>query len=205
VLDVGCGTGGMLQMLREFGTVEGIDSSELALAIARAQLGSEVPLSLGQLPDGIPSGKSFDLITAFDVLEHIPDVAPAARAIRDALSPQGWLVCSVPAYQFLWSRHDELNHHCRRYTRQLLTEHLEQGGFRVDWSSHFNSLLFPPIAAVRLLRKVIPDRSDAPEMGEVNPLLNRALETLFGAERVLLRRAPLPVGVSILAFARPAP
>ena len=202
VLDVGCGTGGMLQMLRELGSVAGIDTSEAALRHARERLGPDVPLQLGALPDGLPPGQTFDLVTAFDVIEHIPDAPAALRAVRGALRPGGALAVTVPAYQFLWSRHDELNHHCRRYTAPLLRRHLEEGGFRMAWSSYFNTLLFPPIAAVRLLRKLIPERGEAGSDLEETPRpLNRVLEALFSSERLVVPRARLPFGVSLIALA----
>jgi len=206
VLDVGCGTGGMLVMLRELGSVSGIDTSEAALRHARERLGPAVPLSAGALPDGLPAGQSYDLVTAFDVIEHIPDAPAALRAIRGALRPGGALACTVPAYQFLWSRHDDLNHHQRRYTRALLARHLEEGGFRMAWSSYFNTLLFPPIAAVRLARKLVPERGEAAasDLKETPGPLNKVLEALFSAERLVVPRAPLPFGVSLIALAYPA-
>lgn len=208
ILDVGCGTGGMLQMLRDFGTVSGMDTSEQALASARQRLGPDVPLRQGQLPDGLPPGQTFDLVTAFDVIEHIPDAPAALAAIRGALAPGGALVVTVPAYQFLWSRHDELNHHCRRYTAPLLRRHLEAGGFKMAWHSYFNTLLFPPAAAVRLLQKVLPGRRGGGEGSSDLDLpprpINRLLEMLFAAERFVVPRARVPFGVSLVAVAHPA-
>lgn len=205
VLDVGCGTGGMLVMLRDFGEVEGIDASDDALAFARTRVGPDVPLSRGQLPDGIPEGKKWDLITAFDVIEHIDDPVTSLHAVRRALTPDGHLVVTVPAYQFLWSRHDELNHHRRRYTLPLLREHLEAGGFRVTWSSYFNSFLFPPIAAVRLSQKLMPSRDTGSDFTEAGPTVNRVLDFVFSSERFVVSRGRFPFGVSILAVARPNP
>jgi len=206
ILDVGCGTGGMLQMLRELGSVSGIDTSEVALSRARARLGPVVPLRRGQLPDGLPPGERFDLVTAFDVVEHIPDAPAALAAIRGALLEGGALVCTVPAYQLLWSRHDELNHHCRRYTAPLLRRHLEEGGFRMAWHSYFNTLLFPPIAAVRLARKLVPERGGeaGSDLEETPRALNRLLTALFSAERLVVPRISLPFGVSLVALAHPA-
>lgn len=201
ILDVGCGTGGMLRMLREFGTVEGMDASDEALSFARARAGPDVPLHRGELPGGLPPARRYDLITAFDVIEHIPDAVRALEALRAALAPGGTLVCTVPAYAFLWSKHDELNHHCRRYTRRLLSEHLGRAGFEVRWASYFNTLLFPPIALARLAQRALGRDEAGSDLAEAPPLTNRLLQTVFASERFVVPFAPLPFGVSILAFA----
>ncbi|MBI3183479.1 MAG: class I SAM-dependent methyltransferase [Myxococcales bacterium] len=201
ILDAGCGTGGMLSMLRELGEAEGLDSSQEALTLARQRLGPAVPLTLGQLPDGLPAGRNFELITAFDVLEHIPDAVGALAAIRGSLTVGGILACTVPTYQFLWSRHDEVNHHCRRYTARMLAEQLDAAGMRLTWYSYFNSLLFPPIAAVRLMQRLVLPANGGSDFNELPPALNQALTTIFSAERLILPHLRLPFGVSLLALA----
>jgi SAM-dependent methyltransferase len=201
VLDVGCGTGGMLPLLSELGSVEGLESSEQALALAREKLGDRAVLRRGELPSGIPAGQKYELITAFDVIEHIPDAVGALSAMREALVPGGELVCTVPAFQFLWSAHDELNHHVRRYDATLLGQHLEAAGLRLRYRSYFNSVLFPPAAAVRLARKLLPEKNPSADLEEAPPLVNRALEALFSLERHVVPRQPLPFGVSLIAVA----
>ncbi len=203
ILDVGCGTGGMLKMLSEFGEVEGLESSEEGLGYCRQRFPG-TPLHRGQLPDGIPSGAQYELITAFDVLEHIADVVGSLTRLREALSPEGCLVATVPAYRFLWSEHDVANHHQRRYTRRLLAQHLEQGGFQPTWISYFNSALFPPIAAARLGSRLIPWKANGEsDFGEAPAVINRLLQSVFSAERFLVPHWALPFGVSIIAVARP--
>jgi len=150
ILDVGCGTGAMLEMLQEFGKVEGLESSSAALQHCRNRLGSKVELHEGSLPGGLPEDRRYDVITAFDVLEHIQDSAAALSQVRQALAPTGYFVCTVPAHQFLWGPHDVINHHFRRYGRTQLVEELTLAGFRVRWISYFNSVLFAPIAFCRL-------------------------------------------------------
>src|SRR5690242_65421 len=134
ILDVGCGTGGNLPLLQRFGHVEGLEGSTDALALCRRRLGPDFPLHQG----------------------HIPDAVGALRGLRSALAPDGLLVLTVPAFGFLWSEHDEVHHHQRRYTVDMLTGQLSAAGLRPRWSSYFNSLLFPPIAAVRLLQRLVP-------------------------------------------------
>lgn len=204
ILDVGCGTGGNLAALRQFGQVEGLDHSEQALRYCRERLGPDFPLHQGALPEGLPPGP-FDVVTAFDVLEHLPDAVSALRAIRQVLEPDGTLVCAVPAFPFLWSAHDEVHHHQRRYTLSLLRQQLAEAGLRIRWSSYFNSLLFPPIAAVRLLQRLGPrPRSARSDVETGGPAwANRLLETVFSAERFVVPRFSLPAGVSLLALASP--
>jgi SAM-dependent methyltransferase len=205
ILDVGCGTGAMLPLLQEFGDVEGLECSSDALDYCRSRVGDAVPLHQGLLPDGIPAGHCYDLVTAFDVIEHIPDEVEALRAMRQALQPGGTLLCTVPAFMFLWGPHDDINHHYRRYTRALLVKQLSRAGFKVRRVSYFNTLLFPPIAGVRLARRVIPSRQNGGSDFSVGPpLANRVLTSLFAAERHVLPRAPLPFGVSLVAMARAA-
>lgn len=206
MLDVGCGTGGNLPLLQRFGQVVGLEGSSDALALCRRRLGPDFPLHQGHIPEDIPPGR-FDVVTAFDVLEHIPDAVGALRGIRAALAPQGLLVLTVPAFGFLWSEHDTVHHHQRRYTVDLLTGQLSAAGLRLRWSSYFNSLLFPPIAAVRLLQRVLPKsrknelRSDVETGG--SGLANQVLEALFSAERHVVPRVSLPFGVSLIAVAEP--
>lgn len=206
ILDVGCGTGGMLPMLARWGQVSGFDPFTEAIEAAQRRA-PEAKVWKGEVPEALPADHSYDLITAFDVLEHLDDPVGAIARIKDALAPRGLFVATVPAYQFLWSHHDDVNHHRRRYTVQMLKEHLEAGGLQVEKATHFNSALFPPIAAVRLAQKALgrqhthEARSDTQP---THPLLNAALRELFAAERLIVGRAPMPFGVSIIAAASAA-
>lgn len=204
ILDVGCGTGFMLEELKRFGEVEGLETSPEARALVRERFGEGLVLHERPLPEGIPSGRTYDLVTAFDVLEHLEDPLPTVRAIHAALAPDGMFICTVPAFMLLWSRHDELNHHFRRYTAGMLREQLTAGGFDVQWSSYFNSLLFPPAAAVRIAQRLLPRRAEGEgsDLGDTPPgPLNAAMEQIFAAERHLLARTRLPFGLSVLAIA----
>ena len=204
VLDVGCGTGEMLEMLSEFGPVRGLDFSERAVDYCRERLGAGVDVSVGRIPEDIPTDGRLGLVTAFDVIEHLDDPVAALVTMRAALAPTGWLVVTVPAFQFLWSSHDDENHHKRRYTRRLLRRHLTEAGFRVERSSYFNTLLFPAVAAIRLGRKVLPARKEqASDLRMPGERLNALLTRLFGAEAIAISRFSLPLGVSLIAVARP--
>ncbi len=212
ILDVGCGTGGMLPVLAEFGRVTGLEVSTDAVAWARKQHEGDIEVVQGTIPDDIGDGP-WDVITAFDVIEHLDDDIGALHRMREALGPGGQVVISVPAYMFLWSPHDDLNLHKRRYTRRLLVDRLENAGFRVQRSSYFNTWLLPVVAAVRLAKRAggrassPADSHDAAPIGESDfslpgPRLNEVLRRVFASERFALRRATLPAGVSILAVAQ---
>lgn len=205
ILDVGCGTGGMLRMLSSFGTVEGLDASSEALAFCRTRVGSDIVLHQGQLPEGLPAAPPFDVITAFDVIEHLEHPVEALQALRGALSAEGVLVCSVPAFPFLWSAHDVSHHHHRRYTRLVLQQQLKAAGFGSVWSSYFNTVLFGPIAAARLFQRLRNKGHEGAQSSDLHPVapgLNHLLKRLFSLERLVVPRLALPLGTSLLAVAR---
>lgn len=203
LLDVGCGTGGMAPMLASFGEVEGVEGSPDALERARRRFPA-FTFHAGSLPDGLPQGQ-WDCITAFDVLEHLDQPVAAIAQLKQRLKPEGAFVCTVPAMPMLWSEHDALNHHRRRYTASTLRGHLEAGGLHVEWLSYFNTLLFPAVAAARVLGKVLPKKDAGESDLKATPEpLNTLLRTLFASERFVLRQRSFPVGVSLIAIARAA-
>lgn len=207
ILDVGCGPGGMLDLLTEFGEVEGLESSPECLELARERFGDRVVLHQGALPGGMPPGERYDLITALDVIEHLDDPVGALVEMRDALRPGGVIACTVPAFELLWSEHDDINHHKRRYTRSLLLRQLRAAELEPAYSSYFNTALFPPIAAVRLAQRVLPARRSG-EVQETDaqpppPAVNWLLARLFAAESLVVPRVPMPFGVSLIAVTKP--
>lgn len=199
VLDVGCGTGEMVDMLREFGSVTALDAAPEAVAYCRQRFGSGVDVRLGAVPDGVPDG-SFDLLSAFDVIEHLDDDRGAIERFRAVLAPGATLVVTVPAFGFLWGPHDVLNGHRRRYRPAELAAVLAAGGLVVDRLSCFNTWLFPVVAAVRAVR-----RRGSPEPRSdfrmPPPVINRALLGLLASEAAVVSRLSVPVGVSIVALA----
>lgn len=201
ILEVGCGPGGNLELLKRFGEVRAIEPDDESRAYAAESAG--VVVEGGLLPDGLPDlGGPFDMICAFDVIEHVDDDAGAVAALGQLLKPGGFLVTTVPAYAWMWSEHDARHHHKRRYSmaayRRLFT------GLKVRRATHFNSVLFPPIAAVRLAKSAARVRGGDDEAMPA-PALNKVLKGLFAAEKQILKAADLPFGVSILLIAeRPA-
>jgi len=196
VLEAGCGTGGNLSMLSDFGKLSAFEPFDNARAIADTRHIGQV--ENGTLPDGIPFEQKFDLICAFDVLEHVENDAAALKALAEKLAPSGHIVITVPAFMFLWSAHDTAHHHYRRYTRQQMVRLMQSAGLEVKQASYFNTILFPAIVAARGLKKILGE-TDSPDAKMPSPGINRLLLWLFGAERLALRHINLPVGVSVLA------
>ena len=203
ILDAGCGTGRNLAEFGRLGTAAGVDPSETAVAFCHARgLDGVVQAGLEDLPfdDG-----AFGLILATDVLEHIDRDDQAAAELRRVVAPDGRLLVTVPAYQWLWSQHDDTHQHKRRYTAPRLREVLVRAGWTPIVETYFNSLLLGPIALVRTVarRRTREDgRSDYELAG--GPL-NSVLSMPMRAEaRAIARGARLPAGVSIGMVCRPA-
>lgn len=200
MLEVGCGTGANLAMLKQFGKLDAVELDDAARAIASAR--GDVAVRPGALPAELPAEcGDYDMIVLLDVLEHIEADEAALTELRRRLRPGGKLVITVPAYPWLWSRHDETHHHHRRYTAALLGDRLVAAGFRIDTMSYFNTLLFPLIAGVRLLHRLMG--VEAADDAMPAPWLNRALKRIFGSERHAIGRLPMPFGVSLAAVAVP--
>ena len=198
LLEIGCGTGHNLAMLAEFGTVDGLEVDPVARALAEQRLGS--PIYKAPLPDleGVPE-RAFDMVCAFDVIEHIADDKAALASIARLLKPGSRLVMAVPAHQWMWSAHDVVNHHQRRYSKKRLRRLIEQSPLRLEKIGYFNSLLFPLAVADRVKSRLTKN-----ETGDLNmppAALNSALERAFAAERHLIGRVPLPPGLSLFAVA----
>lgn len=201
ILDVGCGSGGNLPMLKRHGLVKAMEYGEEARQLATARQVAEVKPA--HLPDQIPfQGESFDLVVMLDVLEHLDQDAEALQALRSRLKPEGWLLLTVPAYPFLWSRHDQINHHKRRYTRAQLCQVVQQGGYRVHYVSFYNTLLFPIVLIVRSLNKLLR-RQEGDDLTLPSPTMNRILTEIFSVEGQFLPRFRFPFGVSLVLIAQP--
>ena len=197
ILEIGCGTGHNLEMLGQFGTVEATELEPTARGIASKRLGRAVlPAALPDL--GMFDPDRFDLVALLDVLEHVEDDVGALAAIHARLRPGGSLLITVPANRWMWSAHDAAHHHHRRYTRSGLKALLKGAGYDITTLSHFNSLLFPPIAAARLAGKLL-GREVADDSLPSRPV-NGLLKAIFQLEAPLVGRLPLPVGVSLLAL-----
>jgi SAM-dependent methyltransferase len=200
LLEVGCGPGGNLTMLRHFGEVVAMEPDDESRAYAADRMG--VRVEPGFLPDDLPfAQESFDLVCAFDVIEHVDDDAASVKALARLIRPGGYFATTVPGQPWMWSRHDELHHHKRRYRMRAYRSLFEAAGLQIVKASHFNALLFPPIAVVRAVKMLTGSKSADDDSMPPEPL-NGLLTGLFAAERHWLARAPLPFGVSIVLIAR---
>lgn len=201
ILEAGCGPGANLKMLDEFGHVSAFEPDEFAAGYAKDLSG--LPVAQGGLPEPFPfPGSAFDLVCAFDVIEHIEDDAAAVQTLYDHTKPGGCAVFTVPAHQWMWSQHDEVNAHKRRYSRAGLRKVLEQAGYQIDIISYYNMWLFPPAALVRLIKKWTGLGDGKSDVSMPPKVLNNILCGLFASERFLLPLLPLPFGLSIIAVCR---
>jgi SAM-dependent methyltransferase len=198
VLDAGCGTGGLLNDLERFGKLVAVDFSAEAVKFCKLRGYDIMQCSVLQLPF---RSNSFDLVVGLDLIEHLDDDEMALRDLYRVCKPGGLLCLTVPAFQFLWSRHDDLNHHKRRYTKQRLERRLKSTCFQVLRCSYFNSFLFPFVLVGRLFGRG-GGEEPGPEWHLPKPTINSWLSRIFAAELPLLRWLDLPFGVSILAIAR---
>lgn len=204
--DIGCGAGALLREMAGKFDVTGVDSSPIAREIC-ARAG--ITVHDGTLPDGLPfADESFDVVVVADVLEHVPRDAPSVRTLARLLRPGGIVVATVPAHPWMWSKHDDAAHHQRRYTKRTLRAIFEPPSgdmppppLKREVLSYYNCLLFPPIAAVRLLGRAL-GRTGGSDLGVVPEPLNTLLSGVFGVERFLLPHCSLPTGVSLVAVYR---
>jgi len=202
ILDVGCGTGANLLMLSQYGDAEGVDLSEDALAFCRERGLDKVRLGAGEeLPyeDG-----TFDLVTAFDVVEHMDDDLAGLREMRRVLRPGGRVLLFVPTFMFLWGLQDDVSNHRRRYRLPELRRVLEQAGFEIERTTYANITFFFPILVMRQLMRLTGIKTDSENNINVTAL-NGVLGSVFGAESLLLKFMNLPFGVSGLCVARVKP
>jgi SAM-dependent methyltransferase len=199
ILELGAGTGHNLAMLSRFGSVEASELDPVARELASERLGRLVVEAA--LPDlSMFPAQSYDMIALLDVLEHVPDDKGSLAAIYERLKPGGALLLTVPINPWMWTAHDVAHHHHRRYRKREIEKLALDAGYAIELLSPFNSLLFPPIAAVRGIGKLTgkDDSDDAMP----SPPVNKALDLIFGLERGLIGRVPMPFGVSLVAVLR---
>jgi SAM-dependent methyltransferase len=203
ILDAGCGTGAMLDLFRGWpdAQVTGVDLAPEALSFSRGRghrrlAGADLTL----LP--FRSG-AFDVVTALDVIEHVPSDEGAVAEISRVLRPGGILVATVPAYQFLWGPHDEALHHQRRYDLNQFRELIHGSGLRVEKETYLLAGLFPLAAAMRMAtRNRKPAQEGSAALPQFPAFINQALIGVQAAELEVARRASLPFGLTVLVVAR---
>jgi SAM-dependent methyltransferase len=203
LLDLGCGPGNMLDFLAGHGTVFGSDFSADALRFCRGRRHERVfRADFHRLP---LREKSFDVVTAIDVIEHLQDDTRAIAELFQIVRPGGHLVVTVPAFMSLWGDHDELYGHFRRYRRRELRTKLQAAGFQVRKLSYFEPLFFVPLWLFRKWKKLMPRKGGLAQKDDFVATpgpLNAVLTEAIALERFAIRHVSLPVGVTLLGVAR---
>ncbi len=201
ICELGCGTGGNLVDVMDQHDVLGVECSPHALDYARQRLGSRV--CYGRLPDEIDlPPASFDVVLMTDVLEHIEDDRASAAAALHLLRPGGIVVATVPAYQWLYSPRDAHHHHFRRYGKQQFAALWPAERTEQLLLSHYNTLLFPPAAIVRLASKLLQEHTGPGDLTTPPHFANSLLAGAMSSEANLLGRVPLPFGLSLVGVVR---
>jgi SAM-dependent methyltransferase len=205
ILDAGCGSGRNMVDLARMGRVTGVEISDASVERARERsIGEVVQCSITELPF---ADASFDLAVSLDVIEHIEDQERAMGELYRVVVPGGKLVVMVPAYQWLWSEHDVINHHERRYNASTLRASAAQAGWKTVRTTYFNGLLLPVAIIHRrvtrrshLVGEPVSDLQRTPEP------LNTLLEWPLRLEaRMIGLGLRIPAGLSLAAvFSKPA-
>ncbi len=203
ILDVGCGTGGMLAQFNEYAQAVGIDMSAEALAYCRLR---ELPGVVQATAEALPfHDNTFDLVTCFDVLYHraITDDVQVLAEMGRVLRPGGWVMIREPAYNLLRGRHDHAVHTQRRYSARELRRKLQAAGLQVERLTYANTILFPVAAAKRLVESTLGLESpDAHDPDLASRSWDSWLVKVLALEARLLKRFDLPYGLSVIALAR---
>lgn len=201
-LDAGCGNGQVCRALGGAFPAMRLTAAEafvegLAIAERRVPGAELVQADVQQLP----WIDEFDVVGAFDVIEHVKDDGRALRELARAARPGGGVIVTVPQHQWLWSPIDDYSGHVRRYSRALLRSRLESAGLRIERLTSFVSLLLPMLVASRVSRRRAPPNPGL-ELG-ISPVVNRAGAAAMRIERAIIRMGvSLPAGGSLLAVAR---
>lgn len=208
ILDVGTGGGALASSFLQFGSVSVCDNDPRCQeAVSRWP---DLEFHLGQA-DALPfADNTFDLVTAFDVIEHMADDQKGLREMARVVREGGGIAISVPAYMWLWGRQDIASHHYRRYTKSTLTAAIEGAGLSLERITAFNTLLLPPTAIVRLARRISSSRTTPEDQnlgqsdfaGSKPGVVNNALAAIFSSESRWLKHRNFPIGVSLFAFVR---
>lgn len=199
VLDIGAGTGIILELLQRYGTAYGVEISTVAIQMLRQRGLNFVVQSDANRPMSFKSD-AFSIVTCLDVLEHLENDSGLLKEMVRVCKPGGLILITVPAMRFLWSRHDEALHHKRRYTKKQLLNQIASLNCSVIKASYFNASLFLPIAAVRRLKSLWREEKDATSdfFMPLPEWLNKALYFWYTSELSCLRILNFPFGVSIV-------
>lgn len=201
ILDVGCGTGKNMEELSRFGMVWGVDISDEALRFCKKRGLANVKKGEAEsLP--FERGK-FDILCILDVLEHVDD-ASSIREIKRVLTDSGYVIITVPAFSWLWSKWDEILHHKRRYTTKQLQDKLTREGFTIRRITHIHSFLVLPTLILRKIKQLTSSTYSS-DFQINNSFLNSFFSTLSKLEQLWINRYDMPFGTSVLCIAQKNP
>ena len=203
IFNIGVATGQSTEMLSQFGEVTSLEYDEDCCRFLREELKMDVIQgSIENLPF---KDAQFDMVFALDVIEHVDHDDKAVTEMYRVCKDNGIIFVTVPAFMELWSKHDEINHHKRRYRQPQLRALFKNIEGNIIHSTYFNSLLFIPVYVIRMILNRIRSRKDeANEQGESDfevmnyPFINKLAYSIFSLERLLLKVFRFPFGISIL-------
>lgn len=199
VMDIGCGTGGFAQLLDKKFDVTCLDMSPIALEYCQKRGLSDLHNCL--LSEFDKGKREIKAAFMLDVIEHIDDDKGVVDDVYRLLDESGWFIATVPAYQWLWSHHDVVHEHKRRYTMKRFKDLIGNAGFEIEYSTYFNSFLFPTAVLKRAIDGLIGSKNQSP-VDEVSPLLNTLFTKIFSSESFFLPSVKFPFGLSILIVAK---
>lgn len=199
ILEIGSGTGGNLAMLSQFGRVAAIEKDEWALAFSQNRFSNAVDFIVADFMHHDFKNQKFDLVCAFDVLEHLLDDDRAIHRMIDLVAPEGYLMITVPAFQWLWGKHDQKLHHFRRYNKRSLLSKTKKLPVKIHLFSYFNFLLFPVALLSRFLDS-FTGQNFSSTYNQDNVFLNKIFLDIFSVERNLINHINLPFGLSLMVI-----
>lgn len=205
ILDIGCGTGTELEILKKYGQVSGLDIDDSALNIIKTHGCLTIK---GDIESIHLEKDSFDCICCFDVLEHLRNDQAVLEKIYASLRPDGYIFFTAPTFSFLFSTHDKFSGHLRRYSRKELQTKLFTAGFQNIDLNYWNFLLFFPIALIRFIKKIIfintlKAQKFSTDAKPLNSLLNKFLFLLLNLENLAIKNnIRFPFGLTIFGSAK---
>lgn len=193
ILDIGTGMGGLLEVLNDYGKISIVETNKNC----RVYLKNNFSYINQIIPNISKIKGKFDLITIFDALEHIKDDKKIIKKLRLYLNDEGIIIITVPAFQFLWSSHDELSMHFRRYSKKSIKEVFKD--YKEIKISFFNYFLFFPILITRKFFNMLNLKIKQNELAN-SFLINLILKNIFNIETLLINKIDIPFGTSLYAI-----
>jgi len=199
ILNVGPAGGSTSIMLESFGKVKSLEFDDDLFDYCKNV--QKIDVDKGSITELPYHDESFDIACAFDVLEHVEDDKKAIKELKRVVKTGGMILITVPASQFLWSHHDDVNYHFRRYTKTSINQLAKSPGLSLFYSTYFNFFLFFPILAARVLEKLKSRNNNKSDFDkfQINKTKNKILHSIFKTEKKIMFPAKFPFGVSFFS------